>query len=237
MLAVCPNCGKAIDVQIGDGCETQCSLCHAFLHAQQNGEAVHLFMEEPAQAEDVNKQLAQIGSEKDPVKKHAALLALDQQYPNQLSVRYAILLHGRLHERSSKRLDFSVIKCYLLNPYEEPKNHKAETRKAFYEELFHGEELERCLSLAKDKEQFMKTYLQDLCERYIALFLMGSSRYSGSLLGFMKFSTPEKRLRVPIEAMIARMEEDALMTSAEKQLLQTALRNAFARRFSGASIE
>lgn len=233
MLAICPLCGRTIPFEGDVPPNLSCPHCHKALRAEKSGMAVHLYtVRTPSEDETAVKALQ---DEKDPVKKYRALTALSAQYPDSLAVSYALLMHGRLHERSPKKLDFSVIKCYLLHPYEEPKLHATYEKEAFARELFAAPQLERCLKLADNTDAFMTMYLTELCEQYIDLFLMGSSKYGHSIMGLILPGKQEKTLAAPVAKMMRLMAADPLLTCEQSAMLQSAMLRAFENRLHDTS--
>ena len=227
LSAVCPLCGKPNTYTEPLPSRTACSHCSAALRLERNGLAIVLY--EIKAIDAVEEAVSEVMSEQDPIKRFAALSALERLHGMCLPIAYAYLMHGRLHERSAKRLDFSVIKCFLLNPYEQPGDFSTPQKKLFYEELFHGSDLKRCLRLTDAPEALVKRYLTELSEAYISLFLKGSSRYSGGIFGITLRQMPEKNLAVPTAAMIGRIRGDDFMSTDEKALLEACLYHAFAR--------
>ena len=233
MNAVCPICGQAIALAEPIPSGLKCPACEAKLTIRVTGKAAHLF---PADTEGMDeKDVLALAAEKDPVKKHAALTVILKERPDSLAARYALLMHGRLHERNPKKLDFSIIKCYLLHPYEEPHTHTKAERMAFSREIFEHPDLTACLSLSADPDAFLQKYLRDLCRTYIDLFLLGSSKYNGSILGLIRVVREEKVIASPVARMSLAIEADDHLTSEERALLCRALYDAFKDRFGDTS--
>lgn len=233
MIAICPLCGQTVPLPADVPDRLDCPHCKTALEARRAGMTAHLFpIKSVSGGQEAVKALEK---EADPVKKYAALSKLTAEYPDSLSVHYALLMHGRLHERDPKRLDFSVIKCYLLHPYDEPQSHKPEERAAYAREIFDHSLLQKCLSLAPDADAFLREYLTALCQRYLELFLMGSSRYGTSLFGLIRPGKFEKTLAAPVAAMHRAMGADANLTERERTLLQACLYAAFKNRLANTS--
>ena len=226
MNAVCPACGRTLEFDEKLPPSVTCPGCGADLAVEKVGYAVHLKQQKETAGGDA-AALAEVRDMKDPVQKHKALLALEQAYPNSLAVQKELLMHGRLHERNPKKLDFSVIKCYVLNPYEDPEAHSAEARKSFAREIFDHPRLIRCLSLAPDREMFTEAYLKELSAEYIRLFLQGSSRYNGSFMGLFRSGKPEKALATPVARMLNNIAKDQNLTEDERAALRRAVYAAF----------
>ncbi len=138
----------------------------------------------------------------DPVHIHQKLLRLNQENPNNLLVKQAILLQGRLHERNAKKVDFGVIHCYLLNIFLEPEIFSKAQIEKNCNELMQGENLLACLALAPNKNRFLSQYYEQISKRFIELFLLGSSKYMRSFFGFSLSKNPAKTLAQPIAYMI-----------------------------------
>ena len=232
MIAVCPACGHTADIEEPLPSVLSCPGCGAALSAKKEGLAVHL---SPAAREADEEALINLRGEKDPVLKYTALTALERENPNSLSVQYALLMHGRLHERNPKKLDYSVIKCYLLHPDEEPDRHPPDERKAFAREIFDHPRLIKCLDLSPDPDAFRTRYLRDLCDAYIGLFLLGSSLYSGSFMGLFRSNHPEKTLAPPAASMMLAIRRDAHLSEDESASLAEAMYQAFESRFRDTS--
>ena len=174
--------------------------------------------------------LSAVLQEADPVKKHNQLLALREQYPESLEVAQEILHLGRLYERGKKGMDFSVIKCFMLNIYLEPDTLKKNKREELRHEIFHHPDLDACLALAEDKEAFLSRYLQRLSEEFIRLFLQGSSRYMHQIFGFVNNAKAPKYLAAPAATMLLNMQRDAALDEHQRTLLTRAFYAAFACR-------
>lgn len=227
--AVCPLCGEMTSLEPRAQAQVTCPHCGGALEAVMNGRAVILKAAGPPRPEESPQALALVEKaqgESDPVKRYALLNQAAQAYPDSLAVHKALLYHGRLHQRNPKRIDFSVIKCYLLHPFEEPEAHSEAERQAYIQELFAGPELERCLSLAPDGEAFMAEYLQEISRQYIELFLRGSSRHMRSILGF-PLGKADKLLAEPAARMLRQMRGDRLLSSRQQEQLFQAFYEAF----------
>ena len=177
--------------------------------------------------------LKEARQEQDPVKKHEMLLKLREQYPESLEVAEEILYLGRLYDRGKKGLDFSVIKCYVLNVYLDPKAIKRDRREELRKEIFNHPDLDRCLALAEDKDVFLRRYLERISEEFVRLFLKGSTLHMHSFFGFINTSKAPKHLAVPAARMIADMLHDEGLTEEQRKMLAQAFYAAFARQLEG----
>jgi hypothetical protein len=216
----CPHCGRRITV---DGSATFCPYC---------GGALGPAALDP-QADAVQAALARVEAQANPVKKHELLEAALREFPDSLAVAEEVLFLGRLHERSKRTLDFSVIKSYLLNLYLEPETLTAEKRDAMRRELFDHPDLDRCLKLAGDEDVFMAHYLHRLSGQFIQLFLHGSSKYMRRFFGFGMDSRAPKLLASPAAKMLAGMQADAALTDRQRSMLMRAFFDAFCEHLGG----
>ncbi len=212
-LTACPRCGKALEIAGA----AFCPHCGAPMAA--------------AQAAPVPKGalalLEKAERQTDPVKKHELLLEAQAQFPDCLEVAQELLFLGRLHERSPKKLDFSVIKCHLMHFYLTPDEFTAAQREQMREELFDHPDLRRCLELASDGDAFMRRYLERLCRDFINVFLRGSNRYMHSFFGFRLDNRIAKVLASPLAQMLGQIHGDTDLDYDRRTMLYDALYRAF----------
>lgn len=213
----CPACGRETPVTSA----AFCPYCGAPLDQSAP-------MDGAAQAA-LDKAL----KESDPVKKHRLLLQAREQHPDCLPIEEELLHLGRLYERSASTLDYSVIKCYLLQLYLAPEELSGDKRDAMRRELFCDPQLLACQRLAPDAEAFTRQYLERLSTEFIRIFLRGSNRYMQSMLGFRMESRAPKLLAQPAADMLARMRRDTELTADQRDMLYAAFYAAFARAMSG----
>ncbi|MBQ8535994.1 MAG: hypothetical protein IJ461_01115 [Clostridia bacterium] len=223
--AVCPLCGGALTLEPQAQPQVFCPHCQGDLEAVMNGRAVILKERRGCPAEEPQAvKLADLARKtQDPQKRYQLLTQALAQYPDSLALNRALLFHGRHHERNSRRIDFSVIKCYLLHPFEAPEAHSEAERQSYYEELFASPQLQKCMALSPDGASFYQAYLQELCAQYVEIFLKGSSRYMVSMFG-IPLGRAEKNLSVPAARMIRAMEQEPLLTPAQREELIRAFR-------------
>ena len=207
----CPQCQKVISA--GEQAAF-CPFCGAKLAAS---------------GVDLSAALA----ETDPAKKYERLLALQAEHPDNLEVAEELLYMGRLYERGKRGVDFSIIKCYVLNVYLEPDALKKEKREALRHEIFHHPDLDNCLRLCDDQAVFLQRYLERLSEEFIRLFLKGSSQYMRSFFGYVNQSKAPKYLALPAAGMLRAMQQDETLTEEQQALLMRAFYTAFARQLHG----
>lgn len=193
---LCTNCNKIN--QLEDGLDhIYCKYC---------GQKI-ILKDDKIQLKSILDKLI---ADKDPVYIHQRLMELDKEYPDNLDIKRAILFQGRLHERSPKHLDFSVIHCYLLNVFLERETEKGQKNK-FMQELMHGTNLNECLRLTDNKNLFLQEYYVDLSKKYIELFLMGSSKYMRQFFGLSFSKNPAKTLAVPCTKLIKNILSEEAM--------------------------
>ncbi len=214
--AVCPACGKPMPVAEA----AFCPFC---------GSTVK---QTPVNA-DVEAELAKARAQSAPVKKHAILTAALEKYPDSLPLEEELLFLGRLHERKSAGLDFSVIKSYLLHIYRAPQELSEEKQGEMRNELFHDPRLERCLSLAPNADAFMRGYLSRLADEYVNIFLMGDNRLMRTFMGFRMEFRAGKLLAPTIAEMLGRISGDSGLTDTEREMLYDALQKAYLKVSGG----
>lgn len=185
--------------------------------------------------EEIKKLLAQLEQQKDPVRKHAMLAEAEKQYPDSLEIAEEILFLGRLHERSAKRLDYSVIKCYLWQMYLTPQAFSEETKNAMRDEIVSHPHLRRCLALAPDADAYMRHYLSRLASEFVALFLMGSSYYTKSWFGFRLDNRMGRVLAEPAADMLCAIRADEQLDAPMRAAMYDAFYRAFVTETGGES--
>ncbi len=241
MPLICPGCGGRMDIETErELVPFSCPYCALPLAPQKNGQAVVLkaspvpqSRQDPPAAEDVSGLLRRAQEESDPVKRFSLLQKAEQAAPNDLQIQKALLLHGRLHERDRRKLDFSVIKCYLLHAFEEPEDHPFAQREDMIRELFSEERLVKAMAMAPDGQAFLMDYLTSLSGEYIHLFLRGSSRYMKPIFGFAPAGKPAKLLSSPAADMIRCMMKEPALSQEERNMLASAFYKAYAKEFQG----
>lgn len=211
-LPTCPRCHK--DVPTADA--AFCPFCGAPM--QQTAQTL---------PDGARKLLDQADQAKDPVKKYAILMEAEKQYPDELEVAEAILFHGRLHERSPRKLDFSVIKCYLWHMYLTPREFTEEQKKAMREELVAHPQLLRCMSLAPDAQAYMRRYLEKLGAEFVSLFMKGSNRFNQSILGFRLDNRMGRVLAEPMAFMMENIRKDMDLEPEQREMVYDAIYRAF----------
>ena len=217
-LPTCPRCHKTVETAEA----AFCPFCGAPVRQTEH-----------AVADGARKLLDQADKAKDPVKKYAILMEAEKQYPDELEVAEAILFHGRLHERSPRKLDFTVIKCYLWHMYLTPRDFTEEQKNAMREELVAHPQLQRCLSLAPDRQAYMRRYLEKLGAEFVSLFMKGSNRYNQSILGFRLDSRMDRVLAEPTAFMMENIRRDTALDAEQREMVYDAIYRAFLMETGG----
>ena len=219
-MTQCPACCRELPVSDA----AFCPYCGKALQSAQR--------EVP---QEVKKLLSDLEKQKDPVKKHEMLLDGEKRFPDSLEIAEEVLFLGRLYERSPKRLDYSVIKCYLWQMYLTPKDFTPEQKNAMRTELLGHPHLKRCLALAPDADAFMRRYLRRLAGEFVHVFLMGSTHYTRTVFGFRVDSRMGRVLAEPASDMLCAISRDDALESAERVLLYDAFYHAFVTETGGES--
>ena len=217
----------------------QCMVCHRELPVSDAAFCPYcgaaLQTEKRPVPDGVKTLLRELEKQKNPVKKHEMLTEAEKKYPDSLEVAEEVLFLGRLYERSPKKLDYSVIKCYLLHMYLTTEQFSAERREAMRRELFSHPHLLRCLSLAQDATVFLRHYLSRLCSEFVTIFLMSSTYYTKSLFGFRLDSRMGRVLAEPACTMLCAIHADEQLEEAHRTLLYDAFYRAFVTETGGES--
>ena len=127
------------------------------------------------------------------------------------------------------KLDFSIIKSWLLQIYRKPEDFSREKRDAMRKELFEGQQLQAVLAACENPEEKMREYLGRLCREYIDIFLKEDHQLMGTIFGFRIGRNRDKVLEGAVEDMIRRIETDEQLTAERKQMLKEAMAEALKR--------
>jgi uncharacterized Zn finger protein (UPF0148 family) len=213
----CPRCGRQVNADAGAAFCPYCGGTLAAASADKENEAVQAV-------------LKQVSAQTDPEKKHTLLVKAQAEYPNSLAIAEEQLLLGRLYQRNARRLDFSVIKSYLLTLYLEPETLSPQARDGMRQELFHHADLDRCLALAPDQTAFLSHYLTRMSAQFIELFLRGNNLYMHRFFGFGLEGHASKYLAAPVARMLKAMSADTELTGEQRALLMHAFYAAFTQQ-------
>lgn len=217
-ISICPHCKNELTPQSG---AVFCPFCGAALTATGQ--------EPPA----VLALITRIKDMKDVCEKHRLLLHAQDEHPESLAIAQELLFMGRLHERNSKNIDFSVIKCHLLKMYLDPKDFSPEQQAVMRQELFHHPQLLRCQTLSADPDAYCRQYLLRLCREFIQLFLRGDSRYMRRFFGIGIDSMAPKLLAAPLASMLTNIYKDTQLLPRQQEMLYHQLYQAFLREMAG----
>ena len=217
---------------------TQCPVCRREIAAEDAAFCLYCGAEldkRIAVSQEVQHALKEAEKQKDPVKKHQLLLQAQERFPDSLDIARELLFLGRLYERSSKKLDYSVIKCYLWHMYLTPEQFSAETKDAMRAELISHPQLMRCLELAPDQNDFMRRYLRRLASEFITMFLLGSTYYTKTVFGFRIDNRMGRVLAEPAASVICAIREDEALDEHHRTLMADAFYRAFITETGGES--
>ena len=212
VLSTCPRCHKTIETADA----AFCPFCGAPVH-----QAVRTVPEE------LKKLLRKADEAKDPKKKYEILSEAEKLYPDELDVAEALLFLGRLHERSHKKIDYSVIKCHLWHMYLTPGDFTADQRDAMRKELIAHPQLLRCMELAPDADAFLRHYLEKLGVEFVNLFLRGSNHYTNAFFGIRLDGRMAKVLAAPVCTMLGNIYNDSLLPDDRRDMVYDAFYRAF----------
>jgi len=190
---------------------------------------------EPALREGLTlEQLLDIAdTQEDPARVYEALSRAEQLAPEDLNIQRRLLLHGRLHERNPKNLDFSVIKSFLLNAFEHPEKHRPEDLRKMERELFDEPRLQRALELAQDRAAFLRSYLEDLSRDYMRVFISSDSSHVPKVLGFSFKGALPRYLAMPALDILKNVFSSPYLSREEAQVLGKAFYRAFFEQVQG----
>ena len=124
------------------------------------------------------------------------------------------------------KLDFSIIKSWLLQIYRKPGDFSRERRDAMRRELFEGEQLQAALAAYENPEEKMREYLGRLCREYIEIFLKEDNQLMGNIFGLRIGRNRDKILEDAVSGMIRQIEADEQLTAERKQMLKEAMAQA-----------
>ena len=167
-----------------------------------------------------------------PEKKKILLKGLEA-CPGDRDIEWELLFIGEEGPKKGWALDFSIIKCWVLEMYRKPGDFTEEKRNRMREKLFEDPELKECLEMYGDPEGKQREYLQRLSREYVELFLEGSNEVMGSFLGFHSDRNKDKKLAVPVAEMIKRVRGDEKLSTDQREQLWKALYQGYAARNGG----
>ena len=219
MSIICRQCGRTIETEG----VAFCPYCGTKLEAAAP-------VTETPEAEKWLRKAAQMKSY--PERREILLKGL-KECPDSREIRWELLFTGEQEDKHRWTVDFSVIKCWVLEMYRKPGDFTEEKRNRMREKLFEDPELKECLELFGDPAGKQREYLQRLCREYVELFLEGSNQVMGSFLGFHSDRNKDKKLAVPVAEMIKRVREDEKLSPDQREQLWKALYQGYAARNGG----
>ena len=220
MNRICSQCGKQIE---GEGIAF-CPYCGAKLTAETAAETRN------EEAEKwIRKALAATSY---PERKKILEKGLEA-YPDSREIAWELLFIGEEPPKKGWGIDFSIIQCWVLEIYRDPKAFSGEKKDRMREQLFDAPKLKETLWLFDDPEQKQQEYLQRLCRDYTELFLEGSNLVMGNVFGFRIERNKEKKLAVPVAEMIGRIRADEKLLPEQREQLWKAMYQAYGARTGG----
>lgn len=164
------------------------------------------------------------------------IMAVLSEFPDDFEANKALLFHGRLHEPMTTRhaVDYSVIKCHLLSVFHTPEAYAPDVLSSKLEELLRGPQLQKTMALSPDAELFFSEYMRRLAFEYVDLFIRGDSRNSTFAFGIPRSGASMARsCAVSVRRMLSGIAVSDHLSETERMLIESALRDAYARVFSG----
>lgn len=177
--------------------------------------------------------LRMAASTSDPRLRFAMLDKARTLAPDDLSVRRALLMHGRAHLCPRDCADYSYIKCWLLHAFEHPEKHTEEQQQAMARELFDSPDLSACLEIAPDREKFLSDYLYDLCLNYARIFIAGESAHMPGIFGFTSQKKMPEYLARPAADVIRNIFLCPFLSAEEQTLLAGRFYRAYSLSVGG----
>jgi len=220
MSMICRQCGKTIE---GEGIAF-CPYCGAKLVAEPAEEARN------GEAEKWIRKALSVTSY--PERKKILLKGLEA-CPGSREIEWELLFVGEDPKKKGRFIDFSIIRCWVLDIYRNPGNYSAEKRDSMRSYLFDSPQLARCLQMFDDPAVKQKEYLLRLCSNYIEIFLEGDNQVAGRLFGFSIERNKEKRMARPVAEMILRMKEDEKLSPDQREQLWKSMYQAYGNRTGG----
>ena len=211
---ICEKCGKTIEVEGVAFCPYCGSKLAVNNPPEERNEAAERWIRE-AQATTSYPKRKEI------------LLKGQQACPDSREIAWELLFIGTPDPKPARgKMDFSIIKSWLLQIYRKPGDFTAEKRNAMRKELFEGEQLQKVLAGSADPEGKMEEYLERLCREYIDIFLKEDNQLMGNIFGLRIGRNRDKVLEGAVENMIRQIEADRELDAGRKQMLREAMMRA-----------
>ncbi len=220
MNRICSQCGKTIE---GEDM-TFCPYCGTKLETRAVPEKRN---------EEAEKWISRaLAVNSYPERKKILLKGLEA-CPDSREIQWELLFIGEPETKRKRQVDFSIIKCWILEIYRSPGDFSAEKRDRMRSQLFDAPELARTLNLFDNQEDKQREYLQRLCREYVELFLEGSNLVMGNIFGFRIERNKEKKLAAPVAEMIGRIRADEKLLPQQREQLWKTLYQAYGTRTGG----
>ena len=150
-----------------------------------------------------------------------------QACPDAPEIDWELLFIGTPNPKPKRgRMDFSIIKSWLLQIYRNPGEFSAEERNAMRHELFEGEKLRAILAASADPKAKMQEYLNRLGREYVDIFLKEDNRLMGNIFGFRLGKNRMKPVEDAVNGMIRLMEADEKLSEEQRTALTGAMRQS-----------
>lgn len=147
--------------------------------------------------------------------------------PDEPAIDWELLFVGTPDPKPPRgRMDFSIIKSWLLQIWRKPGEFSEAKRDAMREELFDSPQLRRTLAATTNPEEKMREYLERLCREYIDIFLKEDNQLMGNIFGLRIGRNRDRILAGAVEEMIRRIEMDKKLTEERQKMLADAMRQA-----------
>ena len=207
---ICRQCGKEIP---GDGM-IFCPYCGAKLSAA----------EEKRVSEEAAEWIQKAMKVTSLPERKRILEKAKQDCPDDPEIDWELLFIGTPDPKPPRgKMDFSIIKSWLLQIYRKPEEFSKEKRDAMRNELFHSPQLQSALAAYDNPEQKMREYLERICREYVDIFLKEDNQLMGNIFGLRIGRNQTKILEGAVQEMIRRVEADGQLSSEEQQMLQESL--------------
>lgn len=147
--------------------------------------------------------------------------------PDDPEIEWELLFIGTPDPKPPRgKIDFSIIKSWLLQIYRKPGDFSAEKRDAMRRELFDSPKLQAALKAFDNPEERMQEYLERICREYVDIFLKEDNQLMGTIFGFRIGRNRTKILEGAVAEMIQRIDADEKLTPEQRRLLTDAMRKA-----------
>ena len=154
--------------------------------------------------------------------------------PDSREIKWELMFIGE--EEPKKRsfaLDFSIIKCFILEIYRSPGSFSEEKRDRMRAGLLDDPQLRDTCALFDDPAQKQREYIQRLCREYVEIFLEGNNQLMGNWFGIRLERNREKKLAVPVAEVIKRIKKDEKLSPEQREQLVQAMAQAYAGKCGG----